>query len=215
MLSLYKYHVIRIIVVSSVLLMSLHAFAGNKVGNGGNVIVCKTTEVLGVKAVLLDFYENDLKTEKTEKTYEQIAEDVFNKLKTINPRLANQYLKRIKEVVNELDFKSKAEFSVIPDSLHLFKPPAKDCEVVQTAIRRALTSSQEKRFLIRKDIWEQLDATQKAGLITHEIIYEHFVVLGEEDSTKARKVNAYLHSKNINAESFWKMMRELEISIYP
>jgi myo-inositol-1-phosphate synthase len=189
--------------------------AGNKVGNGGNIISCRSAATMGTKMLLLDFYENNVKFEKSNKNFEILVEEQFDKLKSISPSLATQYLKRFEEVQNEIDFKSDAEFTSIPDSKHLFAPPAKDCKVVQTAIRKPKISGNEKRFLIRKDIWDSLDSMNKAGLITHEIIYEHLAKLGEEDSVKARKVNAYLYSQSITAEGFWKMMRELEIPLYP
>lgn len=195
--------------------VTVSAIAGNKVGNGGNVVTCKTPDTLGAPARLLDFYESDINPKDADKTYEEILEQKFSQLKIASPKLSAQYLKRSKEIVNEIDFKSSTEFESIPDSLHLFKPLAKDCEVVQTAIRRLLVVGKEKRFLVRKDIWDQLDATNKAGLLSHEIIYEHLSKLGELTSIKARKINSYVFAGDIKANDFWKMMKELELPIYP
>ena len=73
----------------------------------------------------------------------------------------------------------------------------------------------DSRFIIRQDIWDELTNTQKAGLITHEILHEHFTKLGEENSIKARRVNAFLNGPQVNGETFWKMIRDLELPVYP
>lgn len=203
------------IFLALIYLVGLPAFAGNKVGNGGNVVTCKTPEPLGAPALLLDFYESGLTLKNSDKSYEEILMQRFTQLKAASPKLSAQYLKRSKEIVNEIEFKDKAEFSTIPDSLHLFKPLAKDCEVVQTAIRKELVVGKEKRFLIRKDIWDQLDATNRAGLLSHEIIYEHLYKLGESNSVKARKLNSYVFSEDVKSNEFWTLMKELELPIYP
>jgi len=185
------------------------AFAQNKVGNGGDVVDCKTS------INLLDFYEEQIDFKTKEKNYLVIADQQLQKLKVAAPKLGEQYLKRLKEIESEIDFKSDIKLTDIKDSLHLYQPLAKNCHVYQIAIRRPLVLGNEKRFIIRQDLWNRLSPAHKAGLLTHEIIYEHFSKLGESDSIKTRKVNTYLFSKDVKNDEFWKLVKNLELPIYP
>jgi hypothetical protein len=192
--------------------LSLPSFA-NKVGNGGNGVFCKSkTEST---AELLDFYEIPIKLISNESLPEKIAATQLEKLNATAPKLAAQYLKRLQEIKNEIEFKSDISLTPIPDSEHLFKPLSKDCEILQLAIRKNNPLQNEKRFIIRKDLWEQLNPVHKAGLLTHEIIYEHLSKLGEENSIKARRINRFLYEDDSSRQDFWKLMKDLELPIYP
>lgn len=195
-----------------VLLCSL-AQADNKIGNGGNVVICKTKKTSDTR--LLDFYEEDPNFQTKEKDAFKIAEKRLQNLKVIIPKLGEQYLARLKEMKAKIDYRSDISLTPVPDSLHLFKPMSDDCAVVQIAIRKPQSSGDEKRFLIRQDLWTQLSPLHQAGLLTHELIYEHFLKLGEKDSIKARKLNRHIYQENLKADNFWKFIQELEVPIYP
>jgi hypothetical protein len=199
----------------SLLFTAVSASAQNKVGNGGNVVYCKKAAPDKNTAELLDFYENNIHLASAEANPHAIAQKQLEELKLIAPQLAEQYIKRLSEIDGEIDLKSDVLLTPIPDSYHLFKPLEANCEILQTAIRRAQIVSSEKRFLIRQDLWNQMAPLQKAGLLTHEIIYEHLAKLGEENSIKVRKLNAFLYSKNSKKEDFWNLVKELEVPIYP
>lgn len=189
------------------------ASAANKVGNGGNGVFCKATDKNQGK--LLDFYENKVNFETDETNPEVIAEKQLSKLKIIAPRLSGQYIKRLKEMSKEIDYKSDVALTDTKDSKHLFQPLSSDCQVLQVAIRKTKPLPNEKRFLIREDLWGQLSPGHRAGLLTHEIVYEHLAKLGENDSVKARKLNSYLYENEVKREEFWKFIKELEVPIYP
>jgi hypothetical protein len=53
--------------------------------------------------------------------------------------------------------------------------------------------------LINRDIWNLLDSNSRAGLLLHEIIYEHFVSEGEQNSRLARYFNSHLASTSLRA----------------
>jgi hypothetical protein len=186
------------------------ALAQNKVGNGGDVVDCKKSTTR-----LLDFYEAKIEFNSKDTNHIVIAENHLAKLKDIAPRLATQYMNRLKNIEPEIDFKADVKLTDIKDSLHLYEPLSKDCKVYQIAIRRSMVVGDEKRFIIRKDLWDKLPPTHKAGLLTHEIIYEHLSKLGESDSIKARKLNVHLFSNDLKKESFWKLIKDLELPIYP
>lgn len=199
------------------LFLGTFAFANtNKVGNGGNIVVC--TEKSKSSYELLDFYESGIKNNDSalvEKSTDQIIQVVVEKLRPASVELADQYLKRSKNILAEFDYKSDIELSEVKDSLHAFKPKSANCKVVQTIIRKDKVVEKEKRFLVDENVWKKLDSFQKAGLILHEIIYEHFSKLGEKDSIKARKLNSYLFRNKIKPQEFWLFIKDLDIAIYP
>lgn len=206
MTSLYKFFLISF--------FAANTFAGvNKVGNGGDGVFCKDAKP--VTAELLDFYEDKITFETKESDPYAIAEQRLQALNKVAPKLAAGYLKRLTQISKEIEFKKEVSLTDIPDSKHLFQPLSKGCEVLQVAIRKNAVLGDEKRFLIRDDLWQQFSSVNKAGLLTHEIIYEHFSKMDEKDSLKVRKLNRYIYQNNLNAVDFWKFIKDLEISIYP
>lgn len=199
--------------IIELLLYSLISIAGNEVGNGGDVIICKDS----VK--LLDYYEAaDLgffvSEPKDNKKYEKIIYDLLEEFQNIDDKLARQYKKRMEEISKEIEFKSSIVLTDIPDSNHEALPTG--CRLEQIAIRRN-EEKNGKLFLISKDLWNKMDNTNKAGLILHEIIYEHFLYLGEKDSRKARFMNAlisHIGSKKNLQTNYKKILQSQKIPIY-
>lgn len=194
------------------------AFATNKVGNGGNVVVCKGEK--GTSVTLLDYYEANIsstldKRSDSGETALSMAQRIFGKLRLIAPELEKQYLLRSQNILNDFDYKSNAKLIPVPDSLHGFEPKSKDCQVVQAIVRKPQVVQGEKRFLVDQELWDMMDQTQKAGLVMHEIIYEHFSMLGESDSVKARKFNSFLFAQKFSKKEFWAFLKTLDIAIYP
>lgn len=193
---------------------SVSAFAnGHRVGNGGDVVVCpKSQEVL-------DFYENSgaVRGFATEKTKENVLEEVLRNLERLSPRQARQYKNRVLQFAAETEFKKDVALTDIKDSKHLFEPKDPACAVMQIAIRRREVGLEGKRFVVDENLWNKLSPRGQAGLILHEVIYEHLAKLGEEDSIRARKLNAYLFSNKVFADSqdsYWKFIKDLNIPIY-
>ncbi|QLY23856.1 hypothetical protein [Bdellovibrio sp. KM01] len=205
----------RYLVSSSILMMLsvclVHA-EGNKVGNGGDGVFCKGSNE---SARILDFYEGDLKPTATEKDPYAIAEKKFTELKSAAPKLGEQYLSRLKTLRSAIDFKEGVALTNIKDSNHLFKPVEADCEVIQVVIRKRSPLPGEKTFIIRQDLWDRLSPVQQAGMISHEIIYEHLMKLGATDSVKARAFNRFIFGEKYDSEKFWKFIQGLEVPIYP
>ncbi|CAE79083.1 hypothetical protein AB1A81_05355 [Bdellovibrio bacteriovorus] len=197
-----------------ILTASLSAFAsGNRVGNGGDVVSCPE------KTELLDFYESSLILHDFESTagYRHIAEQVLKNLSRFSPTQSRNYVRRLSQFIDESDFKSEVTLADIKDSRHLFQPRDEACKVQQIAIRKKEASAASKRFLVDQDLWNKLSERGKAGLILHEIIYEHFYKLGEDDSIKARQLNAYLFSENAQKDKpaeYWKIIRQMKVPLY-
>ncbi|QDK45607.1 hypothetical protein DOM22_10840 [Bdellovibrio sp. ZAP7] len=185
---------------------------GNKVGNGGDGVFCKGSNE---SAQILDFYEGNLKPNASEKDPYAIVEKKFTDLKSVAPKLGEQYLSRLKAIRSEIDFKAGVALTNIKDSNHLFKPAEAHCEVLQVVIRKRSPLPSEKTFIISQDLWDRLSPVQQAGMISHEIIYEHLMKLGATDSVKARAFNRFVFGEKYDSEKFWKFIQGLEIPIYP
>lgn len=193
------------------LILPMTAMATNKVGNGGNVVACKNT------SQTLDFYEGSVPEPSPLPSGKniEIAQLQIEKLKDVAPELYRQYTKRLQNILTEFDLKKDIQLELIKDSHHAFKPADIECSIIQTIIRKNVVAGDEKRFVVDQKTWERLNAFQQAGLIIHEVLYEHFYKLGEKDSIKARKLNAFLFKNTITKKSFWEYIRELDIAIYP
>lgn len=209
MKSIYKI----IFIVLTLLCLPFLVEAQNKVGNGGNVVECLTKHSSPPR--LLDFYEADISPQFIGKTAKDVAEGRFKALKEVAPALGEQYLKRLSKIGSEIDFREDIEITPISDSNHLFKPLSENCKILQIAVRNNKALEREKRFIIRKDLWNKMTTTHQGGLLVHEIIHEHFTKLGEMDSVKARKLNAYLFTEPLDKKKFWLFIKELEIPVYP
>ena len=211
----------KLITIITLTLLTFHSHAAtNKVGNGGNIIFCQNNPS---QSQLLDFYEHlepsDLNKEQSnlEADAFELAKQNIEKLSSIAPRLSRQYLNRLEQIEKEILWVENKLLQIVNDSFHPFIPKYESgCEVVQTALRRANAHLYEQKFIIRKDIWDKIPQIHRAGLLTHEIIYEHFSKLGETNSLKARQLNALLFTDNEKLHKrFWPMIQEFRLPIYP
>jgi len=196
--------------IFGILLIAQTSFAnGNRVGNGGDIITCSSQ-----KPVLLDFYETSRLINEGSGTYQEILKKLFTRLEEKHSGLGKQYLKRSESILPEIEWSEKP-LKDIQDSEELVSL-SKDCQMNQAAIRKTEKSPLTKSFLIQKKIWNSLSETQKAGLISHEIIYEHFSKLGEKNSRKARELNALLFSEDFEkttGKTLRKVLEKFEIPV--
>lgn len=192
-----------------VLLLAAKTFAQNRVGNGGDVVTCKDK-----LPQVLDLYESASEIiAATETDYQKIVSERLDLLAEAHKKTADQYRIKFSGILNDSDFKANAKLTDINDSEHLVLP--KDCQLKQAAIRKNAIAKNEKLFLFDNDNWREMDSLNKAALIMHEVIYDHFYKLGERNSIKARKINALLFSKNFSKKQFWELVQDLKIPIYP
>ncbi len=196
------------------ILTPFHLFAGNEVGNGGDVIICKEN------VQLLDYFEAKnfnftIANFNEQDDYKKIVIKILDAFSATDQKLADQYKLRFTKMDDLIEFKSDVNLADIPDSHHELVP--KDCNLKQIAIRRP-DEKNPKLFLIDQDLWNKLDHTNKAGLVLHEIIYEHFLYLGEKNSKKARYMNALIthlaSDKATLPKTYKTLLQELSIPIY-
>lgn len=205
----------RLIFCLFILILSAEASAGNKVGNGGDVVICGETKTL------LDLYEAKDRNQALIKPSDSIGHieltrKRFGILQKFAPKLGAQYLRRLDLILKEIDFKKEMEITSVDDSLHTVL--GKDCRLIQIALRKSDVGEGEKTFLIQEEEWNKLNGLNKSALISHEIVYEHLFKLGSQDSRAARRFVAKLYSKDFEKEdskSFWSFMGSLKVPIYP
>lgn len=206
-----------------VLLLVLHAAplqAQNRVGNGGNVVACVEGKDARLRSArLLDFYESDhtFPARDGKADYAAIISERLEALKKKDQALAAQYTERWESMRKELSFREGIALTEVDDSEHVFKPADKNCAVKQIALRKNNVAPGEPRFIVNKDYWEKLAPVDRAGLVLHEIIYEHFFKLGEKNSVKARAFNARLFAQRFETDSvdeYWKFVAGLKVPLY-
>lgn len=207
-----------VILYALTILFSSTADAGNRVGNGGHVFYCPGSD----KIQALDFYGaygfEGPKVGGGEKDEIAIAKARLQKLKTLAPKLHDQYGQRLTTIMDEMEFRKNDRLVLVEDSLHAVEPEDENCKAYQLIIRKAVLEKGEKRFVVNETLWKKLSPVQKAGMLTHEIIYEHFAALGETDFGRARRLNAHLYSPKIESQTtgqFWQMIKEFRMPLYP
>jgi hypothetical protein len=177
-------------------LLSTPAFAGEIVGNGGDVIACPDKA-----PVLLDFFEAGAvhglarRADLTGATPQEIAKATLRDLKRLNPTRARIYERRIDKFEEEASFVAGAELADIPDSHPIVLPNG--CKLRQIAIQKPRMLPQDPLYVIDLDLWNALDMAQKAGLIVHEVIYTDAIQYGHTNSRSVRYLNALLHSNRL------------------
>lgn len=193
--------------------MPLNSSASNKVGNGGNVVVCENDES---RIQLLDLYEARDRTTliKIDK-YAEIGNHFISRMKLVSPKLEAVYAKRWSEFKEQVDWVEGAKLSEVKDSFHAIEPISDKCKVMQIAILQEVPLQKEKPFIIRLDLWKQMSELDQAGLVMHELLYQHFSRLGLTDSRKVRVINRMLLTQSFTTSEFWKTIAELKIPLYP
>ena len=169
---------------------------------------------------LLDFFEHELlnpgsRIIKSNDDFINIAKDRLQLLSKLDPKLAIHYERRVEQITKKISFLDNIKLNNTNDSFEIAQP--KDCELRQFALQRIETNGKNTEFFFDNSIWNKLDNVSKAGLVLHEIIYEHLVMLDEKNSIKVRKLNSYLFSVNfekVKQDEFKKFVKDLNVPLY-
>jgi len=205
----------RTMVLVLLLMISVCSYSGNEVGNGGDAVVCTH------KTTTLDYTENEILQRyhllaMTERDPYIIAENLFVALGKVDKPLSLQYLVSLKQFRERVRYHKNIALRDVLDSVEIAIPTG--CEIKQAAIKVKDPLSDEVQFHVDDKIWNDMDTVNKASLIIHEIIYDHFSNLGEKNSVKARIFNSYLTSSEFQAadkDAYIKFFRSLKINYYP
>lgn len=200
----------------TVLANPAQTMGGNEVGNGGDVVVCRDKDE--IKSIqLLDFYEVKTKDKKeissSLKDEDSILREIISKVGEVDPKRGELFRKKAQTFLKEVHFMENVKLSDIPDSFHLVLPQEKNCKLEQIAILDKNQTDPGKKFVINKNLWDELDPLNKAGLVMHEIVYEYFGSLGERNSIKVRAYNASLFG-TYTSDEYWLFLKNLRLPIY-
>lgn len=169
-------------------------------GGGGNSIVCSSTNGKETSE-LLDFVEartlkrnNILKVNKSV-PYKTILERVIARVNEISPGFAADLQQELEIFEQDVMFIDNSQFMTVADSNHISVPD--NCIVMQTAIQRERKFPSDKKFFVNQEVWQTLPELDKAGLVSHEIIYSLIRKGSNPVSTSegARYVNSWIFSE--------------------
>jgi hypothetical protein len=198
----------------SVLLSSGLAFAsGRTVGNGGDVVSCKGSD--GTNSLeLLDYYEGrvlrGLKVDLggADVSIDEKLDLALTRLERVSPRRAASYRQQVKSFISETLFLDDVDLVDVPDSGHIILP--KNCKILQIANQSEPLYPEDRRFVIDRTLWNQLDKDNQAGLILHEVVYREAISIGHVNSISARLLNSNMTSLRIILMSLQEYTEFLE-----
>lgn len=192
------------------------AGAGNEGGNGGDVVIC-TNENGTSQPVLLDYFESLRKINISG------YENAFEKVKVILKRLAKHDPVRARLYEEGLNSFLAEAFFIRNFNLPEIKDEGWIHSTSRFRIKRRCLKKQaviqvwrpdfnenydswsvirQNRYFIDGNIWDQLDATNKAGLIIHELLVREGVnLLGTTDTKEIRMMNRYWSSPRLIHDS--------------
>lgn len=185
------------------------SYAGNSVGNGGDVVLCpQSTELLDLYEAK-ELYKRNLITSNED--YKSIINERLSNLGKLSPALESLYLKKLNSY--KIAFKKDIVLKDLKDENHVFIP--KNCSLKQIA-HRINESGPAYDIIINDDYWKKLSNVNQAGLIMHEVIYDHFRFFKVINSSGVRKFIGIIYSddfKNFTKEDLKKLFLELKIPL--
>lgn len=193
-----------------ILLLAAKVYAGDRVGNGGDAVVCRDSSGAIVEANALDVYEAsvlrgiELKPTGANGVKEAFAV-LLERLKVVSPKRAGRYEKFVKYFESNVRFVN-ATLVDVPDSDHLVFPAG--CSVEQLIIQQIPTTTFDSRFLVQKQVWNALSIDQQATMLMHEALLQEsldgYKNYNENIETRAlRFVNSLVFGVVKTAEKEW------------
>lgn len=168
------------------------------VRNGGDLIECQSAnpELDGKPFGVLDLYEvrrNNLTPSLGAPSLDPTSKVklVLDRLAKVDPTRAANYQGYLDTFFAEAEIAAHLHLPEIPDeaAVHM---PGDDCRITQLAMQQTPALPQDKRYVIRKEIWDQLDNDNQAALMLHEIIFREARELDQVDSPVVRFYNSQL-----------------------
>ena len=197
------------------------SFAAKEVGNGGDAVVCRDAAGKIISAEFFDYYEARTKRGLTidlgadNLPYDQKVELVLSRIERLNPHRAELYRGFLKTFIVETRFLAGVELVDIPDTGNAFVPIG--CKLEQLAVQQEVKFPGDSRYTINLDLWNQLDANNKAGLVLHEMILREAI---SDENMQTSSINArYLNSifstkgfEQMNLKTYIDLLRLVEFS---
>lgn len=175
---------------------------GDELRNGGRVLVCKFQDVTTYQLYdfweATSFYHYTLKRDFTSIDPLVLVKDKIAEIGKYSPLRAALYSMYLENLENEVMFVT-APLETIQDIGASVYPS--NCESVQ-AVSQLRKPQGGPRYYIQVDLWNNLSAYHRAGLLMHEFIYREgtSAPYNFKDSIGVRAMNAYLYSTKMGTD---------------
>lgn len=185
---------------------------GDRVGNGGDVVVC------GKRVELLDIYEARISGYEIKKpvgkTYQEMIKSLLQtNLLPIQPKRAAKYLKFLETFENEAQFLPGINLSDVGDAGMVAIPIG--CIPDQIAIQLSDDErpAGKKRYTVNLDLWNKLDEFNKMALVLHEIIYREAIEHKSSNSMVVRATVGEILKTKLDLGIFLSLVADLSNKI--
>lgn len=201
--------------------LSTVAYASDRIGNGGDVIVCANSiEMLDAYQARTSF-KLTLDTAVDGMGYEEIVNYHLDRLSIVNPTRAKFFREWFQTFEQEAERLSGITLVDIPDTGAQAIPA--DCELKQAAVQRADEDRLpgELRYILDQDLWGRMNEFTKAALVLHELGYRERLMpayapsydieegtmklVNARESRYVRYFNAHLLSKELLTMPFLRI----------
>lgn len=175
------------------LLMPLLLNAGPITSGGGNAVLCKNPQGEFVSAELFDLFEGaaiyNYSPVKSNDAYQAQARAFAKKLSdSMNEDFFTLEMERLISEMKLLP--ANASLNPVKDNDSVVKPA--NCEVYQAAVYQP-----NQKVYFDSKIWNWMDETNKAALLSHEVLYAYLRRSnGVTNSIRARQYVSYLFAGN-------------------
>ncbi len=176
--------------------------AGERVGNGADVVVCENEPSNRLR--LLDLYERDalfrfkpLLLDSGALDPVSLAKEVLQKqLKNLDPSRLDLYSSWIESFFLESLDSDQAQLTDIEDSGILIVP--RDCFVTQLVIQRKPIFGDDPRYLINDQLFKDLTIEHQAAVLVHEAVYREVIPNSPTSSVNVRAFTALIFSARLS-----------------
>lgn len=199
-----------------VIFSACFSLAGDKILNGGNVIVCKDQTKKIINVELLDFFEarmngGQLQFAMGNLTWKEHLNSLLDRWATVAPLRTKQYSQWLTTFEQESTLISGVTIPPIPDTGSIFIPVG--CYIEPAGFQR---NEDElfpgvKRYVINKDLWDHMDEIQKAGLVLHEIIYREAIPINHPSTFPTRFLVGLLTTTLPDNEIYFRTISQMPL----
>jgi hypothetical protein len=180
------------------------AMAGQNVGMGGGIVTgkCNPASEEPQQPMLLDFWESTYRRQLPPSLGDDHAsvkdhiELALKRLERLDAKRADLYRKWADEYEGEvLEVDPRIELPPLADLGDIQPALPFGCKVERVVEQTTPETMFDKRYNVRIDLFNKLDALNQAGLILHEIIYRDGIARGHKTSRNARYFLGVISSK--------------------
>jgi len=201
-------------------LLSHAAFAGDRIGNGGDALACINVPERPLMEMLDTYMSRELLSltpglADAPTNYQDIVTGLLDRLQVMNPTRAEKYRNWYTTFHDEAEFLPNIILIDIPDTGAQVIPNG--CDLRQIAVQRTVDEMfpGDKRYTISQDLWAQMSEFNKAVLVVHELAYrERLEGEWRTDSRYVRYLTAHIIAEEVLETSFQRLAVTANLDSY-